>query len=351
MIGGNHMTPSRREFLAASAVAVGTPLYAKSAKATGIGLLSYSYGIRSRLRKERPLSNPLHFFELAKERGATSVQMNLTAADEAEAKAIRIRAEELELTVEGIVSLPKDAAGLIRFNRELGIAKTCGATIVRTVLLSGRRYETFNQKVEFGEFDRRAREMLKRAEPIAQTHKVKLAVENHKDYRADELANMLKVISSDFLGVCLDTGNNIALLENPMATVEALAKWTLSVHLKDMGVEESPTGFLLSEVPLGEGRLDLAKIVATVREANPKARFNLEMITRDPLSIPCLTDKYWATMPAVPGFDLARMLSWVRMDKRTEPLPRISKLSEKDQLAREDDHVKLSMAFAKRAGW
>jgi sugar phosphate isomerase/epimerase len=345
------MTPSRREFLAASAVAVGTPLYAKSAKATGIGLLSYSYGIRSRLLKERPLSNPLHFFELAKERGATSVQMNLTAADEAEAKAIRKRAEELELNVEGIVSLLKDAAGQIRFQRDLGMANACGATIVRTVASSSRRYETFGQLEEYLEFDRKARERLKQAESFASRYKVILAVENHKDYRADELAEVLTAISSEYLGVCLDTGNNIALLETPMATVEALAKWTRTVHLKDMGVEESPDGFLLSEVPLGEGRLDLAKIVATVREANPKVRFNLEMITRDPLSIPCLTDKYWATMPSVPGFDLAKMLRWVRAEKRKEPLPRISKLSERDQLVREDENVKRSIAFAKTNGW
>lgn len=345
------MLPSRRDFLAASAVAVGSPLIAKPSKATGIGLLSYSYGIRSRLVKDPPLSNPLHFMALAKERGATSVQINLTAADEKDAQSIRWRAEKLELNVEGIVSLPKDVAGQIRFKRELGIARACGAIVVRTVALGGRRYETFGRLDEFREFDRKARESFKLAEAIARTHDVTLAVENHKDYRAEEMAEVMKSISSEFLGICLDTGNNIALLENPLETVKTLAKWTKTVHLKDMGVEESPDGFLLSEVPLGEGRLDLAKIVATVREANPKARFNLEMITRDPLSIPCLTDKYWATMRDVLGFDLAKMLRWVRAEKRKEPLPRISKLSEKEQLALEDDHVKRSISFAQKAGW
>lgn len=345
------MMPSRREFLATSAVAIGSPSIAKQATATGIGLLSYSYGIRSRLQKDPPLSNPLNFMALAKERGATGVQMNLIAADEAEAQNIRRRAKKLELNVEGIVSLPKDPAGLIRFKRELGIARACGADIVRTVVLGGRRYETFGRLEEFREFDRKAREMLKQAESIAHGFGIVLAVENHKDFRAEELADVLKTISSNLLGICLDTGNNIALLENPLETAKALAKWTRTVHLKDMGVEESPAGFLLSEVPLGDGRLDLAKIVAIVREANPKVRLNLEMITRDPLSIPCLTDKYWATMPAVPGFDLARMLSWVRTEKRKEPLPRISKLSEQDQLTREDDHVKRSIAYAKTIGW
>jgi len=63
-----------------------------------------------------------------------------------------------------------------------------------------------------------------------------------------------------------------------------------------MAVQEYEEGFLLSEVPLGEGFLDLKKMVAILQKANPTIQFNLEMITRDTLKIPCLTPKYWATM-------------------------------------------------------
>src|SRR5262249_46890222 len=134
--------------------------------------------------------------------------------------------------------------------------------------------------------------------------------------------------------------------DDPLATAKALAPWTMTVHLKDMGVEESADGFLLSEVPLGRGRLDLRAVVAAVRSANPKARFNLEMITRDPLSIPCLTEKCWATLERVPGRDLARMLAWVRASDRKEPLPRIRKLPAEEQLAVEDRHVRESLEYA-----
>ena len=54
-------------------------------------------------------------------------------------------------------------------------------------------------------------------------------------------------------------------------------------------------GFLLSEVPLGAGMLDLARIVTALRQANPRINLNLEMVTRDPLRIPCLKDGYYAT--------------------------------------------------------
>ena len=75
---------------------------------------------------------------------------------------------------------------------------------------------------------------------------------------------------------------NIALLEDPYVTVDALAPFAFSVHLKDMAVQPSERGFLLSEVPCGTGFLDLPRIVATLRKANRDIAFNLEMATRDP---------------------------------------------------------------------
>ena len=46
--------------------------------------------------------------------------------------------------LEGIVALPRDEADLDRFEAEIRTAKRAGATVVRTVMLSGRRYETFD---------------------------------------------------------------------------------------------------------------------------------------------------------------------------------------------------------------
>ena len=56
-------------------------------------------------------------------------------------------------------------------------------------------------------------------------------------------------------------------------------------------------GFLLSEVPIGDGFLNIPEIVAIVRKQRPSTRLLLEMITRDPLEVPVFTDKYWATFP------------------------------------------------------
>ncbi|HKA06945.1 MAG TPA: hypothetical protein VKD71_06775, partial [Gemmataceae bacterium] len=76
-------------------------------------------------------------------------------------------------------------------------------------------------------------------------------------------------------------------------------------------------------------------------------RFSLEMITRDPLRIPCLTDDYWATLEKVPGRELARALAMVQKHAAKEPLPRISKLKEAEQLAAEDRNVRRSLEYGR----
>src|SRR6185503_1876690 len=100
------------------------------------------------------------------------------------------------------------------------------------------------------------------AEPVLKKHRLRLAIENHKDWRVSELLDILKRLSSEWVGVCVDTGNSLALLEEPMAVIQGLAPFAFSCHLKDMGVQEYEEGFLLSEVPLGEGFLDLKKMIA-----------------------------------------------------------------------------------------
>ena len=49
---------------------------------------------------------------------------------------------------------------------------------------------------------------------------------------------------------------------------------------------------------------------AVLKKANPKLQPMHEMITRDPLKVPVLTDKYWATWPDRRGKYLPRPSGW-----------------------------------------
>jgi 3-oxoisoapionate decarboxylase len=343
---------NRRDFLAATMTgALAARLSAAAGKHPDLcpmGLVIHSYPIRGRIERDKGFADPLRFVEFSRERGAGGIQLPLGIRKPAYCRKLRSAAEKSGMYVEGSSRTPKTRADLDRFEAEVKTARECGATVIRTVLLGGRRYETFKTAAEFRAFKEGADRSLHLAEPVVARHKVHLAVENHKDFRAPELASRMKALSSAFVGVCVDTGNNVALLEEPLETVRTLAPWAVACHLKDMGVEEYPEGFLLAEVPLGEGFLDLKGIVELLRKARPEIRFSLEMITRDPLKVPCLSDGFWATLDDVPARDLARALALVRRKASKRPLPRISTRDQAGQLKAEEENVRRSLDYARK---
>jgi sugar phosphate isomerase/epimerase len=312
-----------------------------------MGVVLYSYSLRARADKARGFADPLRFLAFCHERGAEGVQLPIGAGDARYVKALREAQDRLGMYLEGSIGLPRDRTDADRFEAEVRTAREAGVSILRTVQMGGRRYETFTSREAYDAFRRQAWQSLQRALPILDRHKVRLAVENHKDLRTAELVDLMRKLASELVGVCVDLGNNLALLDDPLGTVQALAPWALTCHLKDMAVAEYPGGFLLAEVPLGEGILDLPRMAALLRKARPGIRFGLEMITRDPLKVPCLEEGYWATFADVPGRDLARTLALVRRRRTKAPLARISTLGRDEQLAREDSNVRRSLAFAR----
>lgn len=307
-------------------------------------LQAYSYGIRQ--RHERGFDDPIAFLRFVSQQGFSGLQLRLGERTADYLAQLRTAKETLGMSIEGIVATPVDDRDSDRFDAELRACHAAGIDIVRMVLLSGRRYETFRSADEFREFKTRSEQSLVRVARSAARHKIRVAVENHKDFRAREFADMLRRLDSELVGVCLDTGNNIALLEDPWFVVDTLAPLTFTVHLKDMALEATPDGFLLAEVPLGRGILDLARIVRRIHEAKPQARFHLEMLTRNPLSIPCLEEDYWRTLADVSGIDLARTLQLVRRHARAaNDLPRVNQLQPKEQIRLEHEHVAQSLRW------
>ena len=131
-----------------------------------------------------------------------------------------------------------------------------------------------------------------------------------------------------------------------MEVVEALAPRAFTTHFKDMALEEYKDGFLLAEVPLGTGVLDLPRVIRVLRKARPEIRINLEMITRDPLKVPCLAERLLGDVsrPAGEG-SCPRLFTRPRAIRRRMPLPRISQLSREEQLRAEDENVRRCLAF------
>lgn len=332
--------------MGAAAWAGGTGVLS-AASGKGMGLVVHSYGKRwmgkhSSL-KFPPFENALDLMDHCRDIGVAGVQVGMDGWTSEFAGKVRGTRESYALYLEGSVTLPKSEGDVARFDKALRAGKEAGATVFRSAI-GGRRYELFSRLEDFKAFKAQAWRSMQLAASVAQRHGVKIGIENHKDFESAELAEMLSRLSSENIGACIDTGNSIALLEEPMATIEALAPYAVTTHVKDMAVQEADDGFLLSEVPLGEGFLDLVAILRLISKTRPHIAFNLEMITRDPLAVPCLTEKYWATFPSKSGSQLAKTLSMVRRHAAVR-LPSVSGKSTEAVLAYEEENVLKSLRY------
>jgi sugar phosphate isomerase/epimerase len=315
-----------------------------------MGVCSASYGYRRGRGSERypQLNDTLAMLDHCRSIGAAGVQVGVSKWQGAMAGKVRDRRENYGMYLEGQIRLPRDRGDVGRFESEVRGAVEAGATILRTAMLGGRRYETFDAAASFADFKKRSWQTLTLAEPIAARHGVTIAIENHKDWLVPELLELLERIKSEHVGVTVDTGNSISLLEDPMKVVEAYAPFAKSVHLKDMGVQEYADGFLLSEVPLGDGFLDLPRMAQTLLKADPSLKFSLEMITRDPLKVPCLNEKYWATFEGRSGQTMGRTLKMVRRNASKKPLPSVSGKTPEQRIAYEEENIVRSFAYTRR---
>jgi len=314
-----------------------------------MGLVLYDCSIRRKQMLEKnpqfDLFEPLTFLKHCRGLGAGGMQASLGVPDADAVRELRDYAEQHSLFIDAIVSPPRDAADIDRFDAEIRSAAEVGALAVRTVIMPGRRYEQFDSLAEFREFATRGQRMLELAAPVVEKHRVPLAVENHKDQRNDERVALFEHIDSEFVGACVDTGNSFALCEDPIETIKVLAPWAKTVHLKDQAVQEYDDGFLLGDIPLGQGCFDVKQMVRILRNAQPGIRFTLELITRDALKVSCLTEKYWLTMAGIPAGVLARTMRYVRAH-HSESLQHVSSLTPTEQLALEDANVAASLTYA-----
>jgi 3-oxoisoapionate decarboxylase len=283
--------------------------------------------------------------------GLGAVRMSLPSPDLEAARQLRKKLESYGMRV--IISLapPKEPGALPQYEAAVRAVSEIGA-VTTHASFTARRYEEFDTFEAFKASFERHQRSVELAEPVLRKHKVKLAIENHKGWRAAEHVAWIKRLGSEWVGACYDFGNNISLCEDPAETLRLLAPVTIFVSFKDMAVAPYEEGFLLSEMALGDGMLDLPGMGKVLQQKDPNMIFALEMITRDPLKIPVLTKKYWATFDdsysPLPGRDLARILQIVKANPPKTPLTTTAGLSAAEGLELENQLVNRSIAYARK---
>lgn len=122
--------------------------------------------------------------------------------------------------------------------------------------------------------------MFKKAKPKAEDFQIKMAVENHIDFTADEILQIIEEVDSDYFGINFDTGNFLRLLDDPIAGMEKLAPYTFATHVKDLMPDKNarPTDwFFFSGVPVGMGLIDNERLAQLLHKAGYKGFLAVEI--------------------------------------------------------------------------
>jgi sugar phosphate isomerase/epimerase len=121
---------------------------------------------------------------------------------------------------------------------------------------------------------------FKDAMKVANEYGIKLAVENHIDYTADEIYELLERVGDDNFGVNFDTGNFLRLLDDPIAGMEKLAPHVFATHIKDLmpnPIAKPTDWFFFSGVPVGKGLIDNKKLAELLHKHGYKGFLAVEI--------------------------------------------------------------------------
>ncbi len=254
-----------------------------------IGIDSYSYHryfgevyprIQKRPRRKRDV---WWFLDRAAELGVAGVSLEscfLEPLTDRKLQRLRRRLDELELERVWAWGHPTglksgtDRAALEDLIRHIGIARSLGANVMRIV--GGSRFTT---PPSWSQHKRKLTAALRRAAKAAEAAGVVLALENHIDLTADQMLEVLDAVNSPFLGVCLDTANNIRMFEDPIEVVRKLAPHTRATHLKDVKPwRGSPREFSFwASVPLGQGIIGIDEVIRLLRRAKYRGLLAIEI--------------------------------------------------------------------------
>jgi len=122
--------------------------------------------------------------------------------------------------------------------------------------------------------------MFKEAVKPAQEMGVKMAVENHIDFTADEILQILEGVDSEYLGLNFDTGNFLRLLDDPVKGMEKLAPYVYATHIKDLLPDKnaSPNDwFFFAGVPVGRGLINNYALAEILNNHNFKGFLAVEI--------------------------------------------------------------------------
>lgn len=153
---------------------------------------------------------------------------------------------------------------------------------------------------------------------------VKLAVENHGgDLQAREMKMMIEAVGRDVMGVCLDSGNPVWMLEDPHMTLETLISYAETCHVRDSAVWKVPEGIAVRWVNMGDGNVDIDGWIRKFIQAKPGFPIIFEnLVSASPRIHAVYDPKFWDNWRQMPAWELSRFLAVAEKGTPKPAVPR-----------------------------
>lgn len=155
---------------------------------------------------------------------------------------------------------------------------------------------------------------------------IKIAVENHAgDMQGRELKTLIEGAGPEFVGACLDSGNPVWTLEDPHLTLEVLAPYVLTSHIRDSYLWDHADGTAVRWVRMGEGNVDIQGFLKKFMQLCPGRAMSLEIIVTGPRTFAWKKSDFWNGYRTVPAWQFTRFLDIAAAGKPQLPLPAVPK--------------------------
>jgi len=274
--------------------------------------LTYTLGLQG---AGTPRANPRGgglegFIAIATELGARTLEIFepwLADMHDGELLALRDRLAGLGMT-------PVVSSGLMMgpLDRAIREASVLGASVVRvglTPVLCGDR-NAWGAK--WPELVAGVRAALAEHGRKAAAAGVTLAVENHQDFRSDELVGLCEQAGRG-VGICFDTGNTFPVGEEPLAFTRRIARHVRHVHLKDYKAQWTDEGYRLVRCAIGDGAVPIREIVAILAGHHERLTAVLEPGALEARHVRLFTPDWWNGYPPMSAAELAACLRAARV--------------------------------------
>jgi 3-oxoisoapionate decarboxylase len=153
---------------------------------------------------------------------------------------------------------------------------------------------------------------------------VKLAVENHGgDLQAREMKMMIEAVGPDVMGVCLDSGNPVWMLEDPHMTLETLIPYAATCHVRDSAVWKVPEGIAVRWVNMGDGNVDIDGWIKKFIQAKPGMPIIFEnLVSGNPRVHAIYDPKFWDNWRKMPASEFSRFVAIADNGRPKPAVPR-----------------------------